>query len=177
MTERTFCHRVQRTLAALPPAARTIAIDQLAYARGLDDQLTTIHDVWLLVAEGRDVAGVARWFRDERWREAHDMRRAGAGADAAGLVDQDPTAASLAVVEYQAATLAAGWVSAAAPATVGQEPALPVALTARASHSGLRTVQTKMRSACRAEMGGQSVLPGVPAAGEVYQPRGLGGRP
>lgn len=174
MTERTYPQRIQRALDALSPVALPVALEQLSYAHGLDDQLSTVNEVWCLVAEGRDAAGVARWFRDTRWRETRDMRRAGSAVDASALVDEDPAAASLAVVEYHAAATAAGWSTAAAPATVGQEPALPVAIVATACHRGLRVVQTRMRSACCAEMRGQGVLPGVPAAGAVYRARALG---
>jgi len=175
MTERTYSQRVQRTLDVLPSAVLSAALEQLTYARGLDDELITIAEVWRLVEEGRDAAGVARWFRDSRWREAHDMRLAGRAADTSDLVNLDPTSASLAAAEYQAAALAAGWANAAAFATIGQEPALPVVLVARACHRGLRIVQTRMRGVCRAELGGQGVLPGVPAAVDVYRARALGG--
>lgn len=173
MTELTYRARVQRQLAQLAPSTQAIALTQLGYAHGTDDQLATISKVWILVEEGRDAAGVARWFRDERTRAARDLRAAGRAADASILIDQDPTTASLMAWEYQAAAAAAGWVRAAAPATIGQEPALPVALVASACHRGLRQVQTHMRGTCRAELGGQGVLPGVPPAAEVYAARAL----
>lgn len=175
MSDRSCPQRVQRTLDALAPAAAAIATHQLSYATGVDDQLTTIAQVWELLEEGRDAAGVARWFRDMRTREARDMRRAGAAADAADLVDQDPTGAGLAVMEYLDQVAAAGWSIAAAPATFGQEPALLVPQVAAASHRGLRTVQIRMRLLCRAELRGQGVLPGVPTASAVYRARALAG--
>ena len=166
---------VLATLDALQPSARPIAAVQLTYARGEDDQLITLAEVWRLVEEGRDAAGVARWFRNTRMREARDMRRAGCGLDAADLADQDPTSASLAALEYVTATTTAGWANPAAPSSIEQEPALPVVETARGSRRGLRTVQTKMRRACLEELAGQGVLFGVPPAGEVFKARALGG--
>lgn len=183
MIERSYSTRVQHALAALPPAAFAAALDQLRFIKGEDDQLTLVADAWMVVAGGRDATAAARWLRSARKRELKDMRRAGTAADVSKISDvwlvaeQDPIAAAMgaeAAMEYQAAAVAAGWATAAAPATIGQEPALPVVLAAQASHRGLRTVQTRMRGICRAEQGGQGVLPGVPAAREVYAARALG---
>jgi len=177
MNERTYSKIVKRALDSLPEPALVVALDQLRFVRGDDDRLTLINEAWLLVASGRDTADAVRFLRSSRKRERKDMRSAGSALDVtidggeASLVQNDPAAGMLAVEEYLDAALAAGWSVAAAPATVGQEPALPVALAARACRRGLRTVQTRMRGVCRAELRGQGVIPGVPAACEVYATR------
>lgn len=178
---------VRAELAVLPPAALAAAVAVLPYVHGLDDQIEVCHEAWRLVAEGRDAIAATRWLRSARKREERDMRRAGRAVDAAtepwllgdaALDLQDPAAALLAkeaAVAYRDAAFAAGWQTPAAPATVGKETALPVVLAARECRRCLRTIQTKMRGVCHVEQAGQGVLPGVPAAAEVYRARALEG--
>ena len=174
MSDRAYPREVQRQLADLPLEILPAALQQLPFARGLEEQLDVVTDAYFKFREGKAAPAASRAIWSDRRRAKKDMRRAGSAADASTLVDMDSTFASLVAEEYQAATLAAGWASAAAPATIGQEPALTVALVALACHRSLRAVQSRMRCACRAELGGQGVLPGVPAAGDVYLARALG---
>jgi len=183
MTERDYSKRVQRALDALPPAALAAALDQLVFTKGEDEQLTVVTDSFIHVAAGSDATAAVRCIRSERKRERKDMRRAGSALDVTtasdvGLVsEQDPCSTAIAAEAfylYQASAIKAGWSRAAAPATIGLEPALSVVLAARGCRCGLRTVQNKMRDICRAERDGQGVLPGVPLARDVYTTRALG---
>ena len=175
MSDRTYPSEVQRQLADLPLEILPAALEQLPYARGLEEQLDVVTDAYFKFREGKAAPEASRAIWSDRRRAKKDMRRSGSAADASTLADMDSTFASVAAEEYRVATLAAGWASAAAPATVGQEPALRVAVAAAACHRGLRTIQTRMRAAARAELIGQGVLPGVPTAREVYLARALGG--
>lgn len=188
MADRRYPIAVQRMLDVLPPAAQAAALAQLPFARGLDDQLTVVSDAWLRCALGDDADGAARWMASSRRREGLDMRRAGHAVDImddaapSGLgksqwVEDDPLACLLAaeaVQIYQAGLLAAGIVVDAAPSTIGTGQGLATADVAQLAHRGLRAVQTRMRRTCRAELDGQGVLPGMPAAAEVYRARALG---
>ena len=174
MTERTsLCKGLAKALAIFSEENRSILLHEFKFLQGEDEKFEVVSEVYIQLRAGRSGEDLKRWLWSNRKREFKDMRRAGCAADAAGLEEQDPTMASLVAVEYLAALEAAGC-PAAAPATIGQESALPVKQAARASHRGLRTVQTHMRGVCRAELGGQGVLPGVPQAMEVYAARGLG---
>ena len=175
MTERTSLYNgLAKALTIFDEENRAVLIHEFQFLRGEDEKFETLSEAYIQVRGGRSGGDLKRWLWSNRKRNGMDMRRAGAALDAATLVDMDPTMANLVAAEYLAATVAEGWERPAAPATIGQEPCLPVALAAGASHRALRTVQTKMRSACRAELLGQGVLPGVPAASEVYKARMLG---
>lgn len=196
MTEHTHAHypaAVRRALDTLPAAARAAAESQLPFARGLDDQLTVVADAWLCCEAGSDSAGAARRIASTRRRESLDGRRAGRAVDIGGdhlhlhlpfglgepqLVEQDPLAALLAgeaARVYREGLREAGIAADAAPATVGTQAALATADVAVLAHRCARSVQSRMRGRCRAELGGQGTLPGVPPAGEVYRARALGG--
>lgn len=188
MTDHLHPYAVQRALDALPPSARCAAVAQLPFARGLDDQLTVVADAWLRCATGSSSASAARWIGSNRRREALDNRRAGRAMDIfedlpfglgePKLVEQEPLAALLAaeaVQVYRAGLRAAGVDVDAAPSTIGTGQGLATVDTARLAHRSTRSVQVHMRNVCRAEIDGQGSLPGIPAAGEVYRARAIGG--
>lgn len=189
MNDRSYPHCVQRALAELSPEAQAAALAQLPFAQGIDDQLTVVADAWLRCAAGSDAAGASRWIASKRRREFLDNRSAGRaveivddslpfGLGEPNLVEQDPMAALLAAEAaqvYQAELRAAGVAVDAAPATVGTVQGLATVDAARLAHRCARSVQVHMRDMCRAELGGQSSLPGIPPASEVYRARALGG--
>lgn len=189
MSDRTYPQPVQRVLAELSPAALAAALAQLPYARDLDDQLTVVADAWLRCAAGSDAAGASRWIASKRRREFLDNRSAGRageivddslpfGLGEPNLVEQDPMAALLAaeaVQVYRAELRSAGVALDAAPATIGTVQGLATVDAARLVRRCARSVQAHMRDVCRAELNGQGALPGIPAAGEVYSARALGG--
>jgi hypothetical protein len=189
LNDRSYPHCVQRALAELSPEAQAAALAQLPFAQGIDDQLTVVADAWLRCAAGSDAAGASRWIASKRRREFLDNRSAGRavefvddslpfGLGEPNLVEQDPMAALLAAEAaqvYQAELRAAGVAVDAAPATVGTVQGLATVDAARLAHRSTRSVQVHMRDVCRAELDGQGSLPGIPAAGEVYRARAIGG--
>lgn len=182
MTDEIYSKDLQRALDALPPVAGVVATAEFRWCRDEGEKLEVISIAYILTADGFDEASAARWFWSKRKRERKDGRRAGCALNvmalslaAAGMDPCDLLLAEEAAIAYRAVAIAAGWATPAAPATVGHEPALPVAMVARGCLRGLRTVQTKMRGICWAEIAGQGVLPGIPAALEVYAGRVLGG--
>ena len=173
--------RVQRSLDALQPTALAAAQSQLPWARGIEAQLTVVADAFMLTADGRNASGASVGIWSNRRRERDDQRRPGSADDidaiglaAEGMDPLDLLLALEAIEEYEAAALAAGWAVPAAPASIGLEQALTVLNAASACRRGLRTVQARMRRVCQAELRGQGVLPGVPAADEVYTTRSIG---
>ena len=175
---------IARTLAVFNEENRAVLIHEFRFLRGEDERQDTVQEAYIQIENGCTGADLKRWLWSNRKRNGKDMRRAFRAENLndegwhGQVVEQDPLAFAIAgeaLFEYQKRAAAAGWASAAAPATVGQEPALRVAVAAAACHRGLRTIQTRMRSAARAELIGQGVLPGVPTAREVYLARALGG--
>jgi len=188
MTDQSYPIAVQRALDELPPGARTAALAQLPFARGLDDQLTVVTDAWLRCAAGSNATDTTRWIANCRRREALDNRRAGRAVEFMDdslpfglgepiLVEQDPMAGLLAAEAaevYQEGLRAAGIAVDAAPATIELLQSLPVEETARRCRRSLRAVQSHMRWLLLCELAGQLTLPRVPCATEVFRARGLG---
>jgi hypothetical protein len=180
MTDHTDLSRVQRMMDALPPAARAAAERQLPFALDRDDQMAVVTDAWIFAAELAQPTAdrVSQKIRDRQWRERHDARAAGWALDSATLADFGDPSSKLEDLQRAAALVeecrALGLDTPAAPASIRQEPALPVAEAARWCRRCLRSVQIKMREVCRRELAGQGVLPGVPLGRVVYTTRGLG---
>jgi len=175
MTDRIYRPRVWQLLDALSPAERAAAERQLPFALDADDEFAVVADAYIFAADLVQPTAdrISQKIRDRQMRDRRNLCW-GRGAQefdqaSLGMAVQhiDPAALHELAQEFDQA---AGCWSALADALV-----LDVCAAATRSHRSLRSVQTKMRQRCRSEAGGQLVLPGVPAAREVYSARALGG--